>query len=267
MAGAQTWSDEVFLTHANLFLQVHEHILPFADDEVEHLGRLLASFGVRAGARLLDVPCGIGRHSLPFARRGFRVVGVDYSPPFVSRARERAEEEGVENVRFVEGDMRRLATALRDERGTFDAVLNLWTSIGYWDDETDVRILRQFREMARTQGVLVLDTINRDHLVRHFRRYGAETYGDLRHIEVREFDVLESRPVSEWRFYRREGRDLRHEVTVRINPRAYALHELVRLVERAGWRYEGAFGGFKMEKPHVDLPRLVVVGRKEKPGT
>jgi 2-polyprenyl-3-methyl-5-hydroxy-6-metoxy-1,4-benzoquinol methylase len=45
--------------------------------------------------RVLDMPCGPGRHALEFARRGFQVTGVDLNPSFIAQAKERTEKEGL----------------------------------------------------------------------------------------------------------------------------------------------------------------------------
>src|SRR6185503_17029472 len=84
------------------------------------------------GARVLDVACGHGRHSLELARRGFAVTGVDLSARSIAVAREAAEREGL-RATFVERDARDL-----DFDGEFDAAVNLFTSaIGYFDEEAE----------------------------------------------------------------------------------------------------------------------------------
>ena len=127
--------------------------------EVRFLVRLLR---LPAGAKILDVPCGYGRHSIELARRGFRVTGIDISAALLAQARRAAADLGVE-VEFRRRDMRRLAY-----RGRFDAVLNLFTSFGYFGDAGDLEILRRFRRALRPAragepgGWLVLHLINRD---------------------------------------------------------------------------------------------------------
>src|SRR5262249_22839496 len=115
------------------------------------------------GARILDVPCGFGRHSIELARRGFRVTGVDISPKLLRTARRNAAVRGVQ-VEFRRADMRELAY-----RNRFDAVLNLFTSFGYFGDVGDLWFLRTLRRALRPGGWLILHLINRDWVVRNFR--------------------------------------------------------------------------------------------------
>lgn len=74
-----------------------------------------------AGAQVLDVACGTGNVSLPLARRGARVTGVDIAPNLLEQARARAEAEGLP-IRFEEGD----AEQLPFPDGTFDAVVTMF---------------------------------------------------------------------------------------------------------------------------------------------
>ncbi|HEX2188182.1 MAG TPA: class I SAM-dependent methyltransferase, partial [Longimicrobiaceae bacterium] len=115
------------------------------------------------GARVLDLACGWGRHSVELARSGFRVTGIDLSPTLLVRARKRAGAAGVE-VEWVRGDMREPGRA-----GEFDAVLSLYSSLGYFlSDEEDLRVLRGAREALRPGGTFLLETMHRDHVVGGF---------------------------------------------------------------------------------------------------
>jgi SAM-dependent methyltransferase len=95
-------------------------------------------------ASVLDVPCGFGRHATALAARGYRVTGVELDPAVAAAAR-------TDGVEVHELDVRRL-----DELdATFDAVICMWASFGWWDDDTNAAV---FATMARkARAVLVLD--------------------------------------------------------------------------------------------------------------
>ena len=97
-------------------------------------------------ARVLDVACGFGRHALALARHGFRVVGVE-------RDRSVAAEARAAGVDVRELDMRRL----RDLGETFDAVICMWASFGWFDDATNADVLAAMAERTAPGGVVVLD--------------------------------------------------------------------------------------------------------------
>jgi ubiquinone/menaquinone biosynthesis C-methylase UbiE len=105
--------------------------------EVDSFIRLL---GISPGAKLLDLCCGPGRHALELARRGFHVTAVDRTATYLEQAKERAEQEGLP-IEFVLADMRHFRRP-----GSFDAVLNLYTSFGYFEHpEEDKQVLENVR--------------------------------------------------------------------------------------------------------------------------
>ena len=121
---------------------------------------ILALTGVTAGA-VLDLCCGPGRHAVEFARRGFRVTGVDRSPFLLERAKERATEASAE-VEWVLDDMREFR-----KPEAFDLACNLFTSFGYFESEEDnLRVLRNVRENLRDGGLLVMDMAGKERVER-----------------------------------------------------------------------------------------------------
>jgi SAM-dependent methyltransferase len=257
------WTEALFLRHPEVFLAVHENAWSTGDEQAKDLQRILERFGVPPSGRVLDAPCGIGRHATRLAKMGYRVLGVDLSPVFVERARELANREGVANrATYRVGDLRHLSDSVPRSEGALDAAVNLWTSLGYYDEETDVRILQEYAKLVRPGGILIVYIVNRDFVVRHFDPQGYETFGDIVHIEQRHLDLATSRMHNEWRFFRRNGDDLDHILTVPIEHCLYSLHELRRLVIRGGWQFVEAFGGFKMGPPSIDSPTQLVVGRR-----
>jgi len=256
------WTDQLFLEHADIFLRIHEASLEHAEEQARAVAAILAQSDVRPPAAVLDAPCGIGRHAVHLAKMGYRVTGLDFAPAFLERARRLAVETGAD-PEFVLGDLRDLRRALPGRDGAFSAVLNLWTSFGYWGEEVDREIFRAYYALTAPGGVLVLDTINRDWLVRAFRPQGYEEWGDLVHVEERTFDLRTSWIKGPWRFYRRRGDDLVHEATMSVDHRLYAGHELKRLVESAGWRTVGLFGSLSMKDFTPDTGRIVLVAQKE----
>src|SRR4030088_3245366 len=88
--------------------------------EIDQLETLLA---LRPPLRVLDLPCGQGRHAIELARRGYEVTGVDLSPFLLEVAEERAQGAGL-RVRWLSGDIRQPIVD-----ASFDVVLNLFTSL------------------------------------------------------------------------------------------------------------------------------------------
>jgi 2-polyprenyl-3-methyl-5-hydroxy-6-metoxy-1,4-benzoquinol methylase len=107
------------------------------DAEVEQTLRLI---GTQQG-HVLDLPCGVGRHAIPFAKRGFTVTAVDLSAFHLAKAKEHAATAGA-SIEFVHSDIR---SVLRPN--TFDLVVSLSSSFGYFEDpQDDLKVLRQMQE-------------------------------------------------------------------------------------------------------------------------
>jgi SAM-dependent methyltransferase len=130
-----------------------------SDDDVEIA---LALGGIRPGSSVLDAPCGPGRLTLRLAQRGVSVVGVDRSAQYLELARLGARAGGVEAT-FVEGDVRALPVD-----GPFDAAICWFTSFGYFDDEDNLAMLREFRRVLAPGGFLLVETLSHDGYVRCF---------------------------------------------------------------------------------------------------
>src|SRR4051794_9870602 len=107
--------------------------------------------GCPDGGDLLDVPCGFGRHAVPLARAGYRVVGVDRSETLLDEARRRGG--GERWPKLTRADYRELPFA---DSG-FDAAVNLFTSLGYLGDEADTRVLAEIRRVLRPGARLVVE--------------------------------------------------------------------------------------------------------------
>src|SRR3954470_23901933 len=98
---------------------------------------------------LLDVPCGFGRHSVALGRAGYRVVGVDGSQTLLDEGRRRTGH--ARWPKLGAPDYRRLP--FDDE--SFDAALNLFSSLGYLGDDADTRVLAEIRRVLRPDAKLV----------------------------------------------------------------------------------------------------------------
>jgi SAM-dependent methyltransferase len=257
------WTQEVFVDHGELFLKMHERTLERTKGEAEHVAALLTKHGVPEGGRILDAPCGIGRHSVHLARMGYDVTGVDLSEAYIDRAKQLAKAETMEGRLDLRlGDIRKVGTLIADAKGSFHAVMNMWTSLGYWDEETDLSILRQFHDLAAREAILLIDIMNRDHIVKHFSPFGLTAFDGTEQHELRHFDLERSVLELTWDFYERVGNDLKFKATTKVRFRVYSLHELRRLVEAAGWTFLEAWGSLERDVVSADRKKLVVVAKK-----
>jgi SAM-dependent methyltransferase len=106
--------------------------------------------------RVLDLCCGYGRHALGLAKHGYQVVGLDRDAAAIAEATRRAQTAAFA-VAYVIGDMRELDA----QPGAFDAVINMWQSLSFFDDETNTRILRAIHDKLTPGGRFIVDMYNR----------------------------------------------------------------------------------------------------------
>jgi len=205
------------------------------------------------GSRVLDLSCGVGRHSLELARRGFKdVTGLDFSKPSLERAIGQARREGLP-VRFIEGDMRRIPF-----EGELDAVFSFFTSFGYFDDpKEDERTVASVAKALKKGGRFLLEVANRDYIVRHFEPRGWTEHDGEFVLEDRTLDLSTSINHGEWVFVTKQG-PVKREVRVRL----YSLHELIALLGRNGLRFKEAWGTLDKQPLTFDHSRQKVVAVK-----
>lgn len=220
-----------------------------ASEEVEKMVSLL---GLNPGMRVLDMPCGLGRHALEFARRGFQVTGVDRTPSFIEEARRRTEAEKL-SVEFVCDDMRRFH---RPE--AFDAAFNLFTSFGYFEDPAeDRKVLENFFASLKPKGGLLLDVRGKETLARDFRPRDWIEQGEALLLEEREVIEGWSRIRTRWIIFRGERRE---EFTLTL--RLYSGAELKGLLEEVGFRKVELYGDFDGNLYGPEAKRLIAVAQR-----
>ncbi len=218
--------------------------------EVEQLLDLL---GLRPGAAILDLCCGPGRHALELARRGLRVTGVDRTLSHLEVARRKAQEEGL-SVEFVQQDMRAFC-----QPETFDAVLNLFTSFGFFEDPAENRqVLRNAYRSLKPGGALLIDVKGKEALARVWReRTWYEQNGVL---FLEEHHVRKNWSWMENRWILLRGGE-RHEFTV--SHWIYSAAELSGLLKECGFADVDVYGGFDGSPYDEKANRLVVVAHKQ----
>lgn len=121
---------------------------------------------------ILDVCCGTGRHSINLAKKGYEVTGIDINPQALHYARAYMQSEGVK-VNFLQRDMRKLSMLRVD----YDAILSLWQSFDFFDQQTNERVIHQISKKLLPKGRFILDIFNQDFFINHQGKYEYERRG------------------------------------------------------------------------------------------
>lgn len=180
---------------------------------------------LKRGDYVLDLACGTGRHARAFARQGCQVTALDLSLPMLRRGIEAARREGSE-VRFLQADMRDLAF-----EDAFDAAWMLDTSFGFFSDVENLMVLRSLWRALHPGGRIVIDVINRDYIMSELPcRNWWEGEGCLVQEDI-EFAHATSRLDIRRYLVFADGRERVYDISIRI----FSAHELVRLMQHAGF--------------------------------
>jgi ubiquinone/menaquinone biosynthesis C-methylase UbiE len=191
--------------------------------------------GVEPPAEILDAPGGFGRHSIPLADAGFRVTTADRSAVQLEEGRRRAGDK--EWPKWVQADFRELP--FEDE--SFDAVLNLFSSIGYRGEEGDRQMLSEFLRVLRPAAPLLLETLHRDRLMAIFQPNTWEPLdGGKLVAEGRRFDHVAGE-IETNHIYVAGGK--RRDFTYKI--RVYTATDIARMLAEVGFRNIEFFGDYE----------------------
>jgi SAM-dependent methyltransferase len=213
------------------------------------------SLQVPPGGLLLDLACGYGRHAMELAAKGFKVTGLDLSLPLLIRAADAARRVGV-NVNFIHGDMREMAF-----ENEFDGAYCMFTSFGYFDDDTNRKVATNLAHAIKPGGKLLVDVVNRDYIVRDLpTRVWWQGDGCVVLEEV-DFNYFSSRVQVQRSIIFEDGRQLEQEISIR----AYSLHEIGKVLHHSGFRVTEVSGGLSLRGKFFGgtSRQLIVVAEKK----
>lgn len=218
------------------------------------MARLVELLELPWGARVLDLACGQGRHAHLLAEAGYDVDGFDLSAHLIDAARARGTGR---TLRYRRGDMRKLPSAWT---GRFNAVVNLFTSFGFFADaRDDMRVLRECARVLKPGGVMVWQGGSRDGVMAKFLASDWWTTRDGTIIaQDRSFDPLPGFLTirSHWQG---TGGSERREHRIRL----YTATRLAELMLDAGLVVEQAWDSFADRSLSRRSSEMLLVARKE----
>jgi SAM-dependent methyltransferase len=207
---------------------------------------------VRPPARLLDVPCGGGRHSHALAARGYQMTGVDISPRFLEAARARPVA-GPGQVTWEQRDMRDLPGP-----AAFDGAFSLGNSFGYYDDEGNSAFLRAVAAALKPGARFLLDTSYVvEGLLLKLQERAWYPCGDVLMLADRRYDAAEGRLHVEYTTIR-DGKMEKWPMSARL----HTYREVRALLEAAGFTDLQGYGSLAKEPFQFGATRLLLVGTR-----
>jgi SAM-dependent methyltransferase len=207
------------------------------------------TFDVKPGGRLLDVPCGNGRHSIELARRGYRVTGIDLSDAFLAAARTELDAD------WRKGDMRELEV----EPSAFDGAFCFGNSFGYLDHTGVAAFLSALARALKPGAKLVIETgMTAESILPTLVQKRWHRFGDLMILSENRYDPWESCLHIDYTFVRGsviETRPTAHYV--------FTSAELRRMLEAAGFETLSFHAGMADEPYQLGSPRLVIIAQRK----
>jgi SAM-dependent methyltransferase len=204
------------------------------------------------GARLLDVPCGGGRHSLELAARGYRTVGVDISEEFIAEARARAARGGLQAEWFM-ADMRSLPNEFE-----FGGAFSFGNSFGYLDRDGMNAFARALSDVLKPGARFVLDTgMAAESILPSLEVHRWFRVDDILLLVDNQYDAAHSCLDTEYIFVRggkTESRPSSHLV--------YTVAEIERLLGAVGLETQAIYSSLDEQPFRLGSPRLLLVAQK-----
>ena len=213
---------------------------------------IITLLDMRPEAEILDLCCGPGRHSLEFARRGYKVVGVDRTGRYLEEAKKRAKDQKL-SIEFLKADMREYR-----EQERYDVVLNLFTSFGYFEDpEEDSKVLSNIHASLKEGGKAVIELFGKEILARVYRDRDWYEEDGVIYLEERRLDNDWGTIHNRWVMIVGKRRREFH-----FSHRMYSGRELMLQLEAAGFREIKLFGSLQGIPYDNHAKRLVAVARR-----
>lgn len=203
------------------------------DAEAEFfIDNLTAYLKPQPDAKILDIACGKGRHSIYLNKKSFDVTGIDLSEQSIKYAKEFENEK----LHFMVHDMRKLFYI-----NYFDLALNLFTSFGYFESEKDhVNALKTFRKSLTKDGTLVIDYFNTEKIIRNLNAQETKSLNGI-HFNISK-KVAEGKIIKHINF-----EDQGHTYNFEERVQAFSLGDFERMLNKAGMVIKHTFGSYTLE--------------------
>ncbi|MCA9495445.1 MAG: class I SAM-dependent methyltransferase [Nanoarchaeota archaeon] len=219
---------------------------------------LINLLGLKEGSKILDAPCGYGRHSIALSKKAYDVTGIDIDLEHLKKAS--LDSNGL-NVRFLKRDLRNIGAHLYNN---FDGVINMFYSFGFFQKEEDnFRVMKEFYNSLRNGGSLLLHTDVSPEMIQN-KTTVKECIRTLENnhklIILENYNSKTKRMEGSW--------ETTDEIGKIIFPRAfysmriYSSEEFKYMAEKCGFKDVNVYGSFNGEKFNSESTEMIVVGKK-----
>lgn len=228
----------------------HRHSIPVIFEWDKNLVNFIENVcQLSSGCRILDLGCGGGDQAKVFARKGYKVVGVDIAPPLIKFAKKQFKKEGLGGT-FMVKDMRTI-----DYHAEFDACVILSGTFGFFSNDENQNLLRKICQAIKVRGKVFIMFLSANRPTEHIKSWVEKKDGwELSESWV---DTETSTYQSRVFIIRKNGILLRPmtETGYHANEaiRCYTVSEMSAMLSKAGLQYLASYSDENLSVPPVKL--------------
>lgn len=240
MGGNAEWFENWFDTK-------YYHLLYDNRDNEEarfFMRNLIQFLKLENGDKILDLPCGKGRHSVFLNAQGFNVVGADLSKNSIQSAKKFEND----TLKFYVQDMRDRISE------KYHAIFNLFTSFGYFqDDNTNINILKNFKNALKKNGFLIIDFLNIQKVEQNLIAKDSFMKNGINfHIERNITNGFLIKNIS----FKVDG--IKHNYSEKIQ--AFSLEKIINFTDQANLKMINIFGDYNLSSfSDSESERLILI--------
>lgn len=237
------------------------------DEARMFMQKLTTSLNLQKGASILDLACGRGRHSLFLNTLGYNVTGVDLSPSSIAYAKTTLRKVTQENTNpipktflkdlnlaQIKFDVHNMTVPYKEQ---FDAVFNLFTSFGYFENESDnLLTIKAIKHNLKKDGYAVIDFMNAPKVIKNLVPQDTKveegiTFSQKRYVK----DGHIYKEIS----FNDDGR--KYHFTERVH--ALTLTQFSNYFKHAGLQLTACYGSYDLTPYNEQISdRLIMILRK-----
>ena len=198
---------------------------------------------------VLDLGCGKGRHAIELKKYFSYVAGIDLSHNSINIAKDHETSQ----LQFAVQDMRSFETHKK-----FNAIFNLFTSFGYFNDYLDnSKVLHSCNNALLDNGYIIIDYLNAHKVKMNIRENETKTIDEI------EFQIkrkIEKGKIIKNIFFKHEQITYNFEEKVQL----FSLNNFIYLLNETGFKLEETYGNYLLNPfDFENSDRLIIIARKK----
>ena len=226
------------------------------EDWMDYMEAIIKRFDLK-GKDVLDLACGTGNTTIPFAKRGYRPIGLDLSSTMLEKAKQKTEAEELK-ILYLEQDMRKLELPYQ-----VDLAVCYHDGLNYIVEQKDLKqVFQLVSNNLKEQGLFIFDLVVIQKL--------SKAQGDVTFVDDEDLSLIwESNYFTKedlWEItltgFIKKG-DLYEKFKETHQEKNHAREEVLEIIKETGFKLKGEFHSFSFDEPRYDTRRIFYVVQKE----